>query len=239
MRKAIAHAIDKREPFEVVTLGKGILSDTFTHPRAEYHAQVDREITKYPHDPRRAQQLLEEMGYTRSGGQWMTPRGEPAELPIWVTGGAALFEQENTIMVAQLKQFGIAAESKLFPSGGSREDRALSPGIIGGSGGSVDEFSTQEIPTPATRWAGGNRGAYSNPEMDRLITAFAGAVDLSERVRLIIQMEKIASDELPAIFLYFHSRAWNHVANLKGPKVRQVADSATPFRNIHEWEWIS
>ena len=47
------------------------------------------------------------------------------------------------------------------------------------------------------------------------------------------------SDKVPVIFLYFHSRAWNHVANLKGPKIRLVDESANPVRNVHEWQWTS
>jgi peptide/nickel transport system substrate-binding protein len=241
VRRAIVHAINKQDSFEVVTGGRGLLSDTRTHPGEAHHAQVDREITKYPYDPRRAQQLLEEAGYTRgAGGQWLTTRGAPAELPVWYTGGAALFEQENTIIVDQLKRFGFDATSKLFPSSGSREDRARQPGIQAGGSGVITGYHTELIPTAANRWSGGNRGNYSNPELDRLIDHFLAEVVPDEILRLTIQMEKLVSTDLPGMFLYWHSRAWNHVATLKGPKIRLSPNGAgSPLRNIHEWEWMS
>ena len=240
VRRAIAHAINKQDPFDVVTGGHGLLGDARTHPGEEYSAQVDREITKYPYDPRRAAQLLEEAGYTRgSGGQWITPGGVAAELPVWFTGGAALFEQENSIIVDQLKQIGLDAPSKRFPSGGSREDRARQPGMHTGGSNLITAYHSDNIPGPANRWSGGNRGNYANPELDRLIDRYLLEVDPQEILRLTIQSEKLVSSELPGIFLYWHSRAWAHVAKLKGPKIRLSMNAAgSPLRNIHEWEWV-
>lgn len=241
VRRAIAHAINKQDPFEVVTGGRGLLADARTHPGEEFYPRVDREITKYPHDPRRAQQLLEEAGFTRSAtGSWLTTRGTPAELPVWFTGGAAMFEQEATIIVEQLKRIGLDASAKLFPSGGAREDRARQPGMHTGGSNLITAYHSQNMPTPANRWSGGNRGNYANPELDRLIDLSLVEVDPEELVRLTIQMEKLVSSELPGIFLYWHSRAWVHVSNLKGPKVRVSLNGAgSPLRNIHEWEWVS
>jgi peptide/nickel transport system substrate-binding protein len=243
VRRAIAHGIDKREPFDVVAAGHGFLSDTYTNPNQEYHAKVDREITKYPPDPRRVQQLLQEAGFTRgTGGAWVSPAGEAFDLPMWYTGGTTQFEQENAIMANQLKQHGINASAQLFATGRSREERANLPGIIASSGGGDTGFlsyQSSDIPTAETRWSGGNRGAYSNPEFDRLAAAFEGAVDPDERLRLTIGMEKIASQDLPGIFLYYHSRVWAHVASLKGPKVRLVQGGGIAHRWIHTWEWMA
>ncbi|MPZ13873.1 MAG: hypothetical protein GEU73_05530 [Chloroflexi bacterium] len=239
VRQAIAHAIDKRESFDAVTGGRGIMSDTRTHPGEEYHPLVDREVTKYPHDPRRTQQLLEEAGFTRSStGRWLDTRGEPAGLPIWFTGGSSLFEQENAIIADQLKQFGFEAIPGRFPSGGSQQDRAQLPGMLAVGSGQFTTYHSANIPGPETRWAGGNRGGYSNPELDRLLDLLEGEVVRDEIVRLTIQIERLVSSELPGIFLYWHSRAWNHVNVLKGPTVRQVPKGAgSPMRNIHEWYW--
>jgi peptide/nickel transport system substrate-binding protein len=241
VRRAIAHSIDKREAFDAVTAGHGLLSDTYTSPNWEHHPQVDREVAKYPYDPRRAQQLLEEVGYTRDAtGRWLTSRGETVDLPIWYTGGATQFEQETVIFVDQLKRNGINASPGLFPTAGSREDRVMLPGIISGSGqGDTGflAFRSSEIARAENRWSGSNRSAYSNPEFDRLAAAFDMAVDPAERLQLTIQIEKLVSSDLPAIFLYYHSRVWAHVAGLKGPKVRQVLGAGHPTRSIHEWEW--
>jgi ABC-type transport system substrate-binding protein len=162
------------------------------------------------------------------------------ELPIWFTGGAALFEQENSIIVDQLKRFGFDAQSKMFPSGGSREDRARLPGMIAVGSNLVSSYHTDHIPGPANRYSGGNRGNYSSAELARVIDMQLTEVSPEERLKLIIQGEKLVSSDVPGLFLYWHSRAWAHVAKLKGPKIRQSLENpGSPLRNIHEWEWVS
>ena len=242
VRRAIAHALDKEALFTAVSAGHGIASDTFTHKNLDYFAQVDREAMKHPHDPRRTQALLEEANFTRSSdGRWITPRGEPFDLPIWFTGGSSFFQQENAIIVDQLKRVGISATSNLWGTQSTeRRDRALLPGIITGSAGGEYGFlgySIAEIPTEANRWAGGNRGAYASPDLDRMIRTFDGTLDPSERTNLIVQMEKVMGTELGSIFLYYHARVYAHIGGLKGVKNRLVGWAGTSPRNIHEWEW--
>src|SRR6185436_1090142 len=97
----------------------------------------------------------------------------------------------------------------VFPTSGAREDRVLLPGIISGSGQGDTGFlvfRSSEIPRADNRWTGSNRGAYLNPEFDRLANAYDMAVDPAERLQLTIQLEKLTSTDLPALFLYYHSR---------------------------------
>ena len=243
VRRAIVHSWDKKAVFDAVTAGHGLLSDTFTSPNQEYQSAVDREVMKYPHDPRRAQQLLEEVGYTRDGnGMFVTPRGDLMDVPMNYTGGTSQFEQETAILVDQMKQAGINGLARVLPTSASTEDRALLPGIVAGSGGQDTGFLNAHsinIATAANRWNGSNRAAYSNPEFDRLANAFDDALDRNERIRLITQMEKLISIDLPTIFMYYHGRVWAHDARLKGPGVRLVGGASHPTSTIYTWEWTS
>jgi peptide/nickel transport system substrate-binding protein len=243
VRRAIVHSWDKKAVFDAVTAGHGLLSDTFTSPNQEYQHMVDREVMKYPHDPRRAQQLLEEVGYTRdANGMFVTPRGEAMDVQMNYTGGTSQFEQETAILVDQMKQAGINGLSRVLPTSASTEDRALLPGIVAGSGGQDTGFLNAHsinIATAANRWNGSNRAAYSNPEFDRLANAFDDALNPTERIQLIMQMEKIISTDLPTIFMYYHGRVWAHDARLKGPGVRLVGGASHPTSTIYKWEWTS
>lgn len=243
VRRAIVHSWDKKAVFDAVTAGHGLLSDTFTSPNQEHQPQVDREVTKYPHDPRRTQQLLEEVGYTRdANGMFVTPRAELMDVQMNYTGGTSQFEQETAILADQMKQAGINGLSRVLPTSASTEDRALLPGIVAGSGGQDTGFLNAHsinIATAATRWNGSNRAAYSNPEFDRLANAFDDALDRNERIQLIMQMEKLISTDLPTIFMYYHGRVWAHDARLKGPGVRLVGGASHPTSTIYKWEWAS
>jgi peptide/nickel transport system substrate-binding protein len=140
--------------------------------------------------------------------------------------------------VAQLKAFGFDAQSKRFPSSGTTEDRSKLPGMTAVGSNVISSYHSDNIPTPANRWSGGNRGNYFNPELDRLVDQSLSEVAPEEILRLTIQMEKLVSSEVPGIFLYWHSRAWTHVSSLKGPKVRLSLKGGHPTRNVHEWEWV-
>jgi len=243
VRRAIVHSWDKKQLFDAVTAGHGLLSDTFTSPAQEYQPLVDREIMKYPYDPRRTQQLLEEVGFTRgANGMFLTPRGEPMEVQLNYTGGTSQFEQETAILADQMNRAGINGVARVLPTSASTEDRALLPGIVAGSGGQDLGFlnaHSASIASAANRWNGSNRAAYSNPEFDRLAHAFDDALNPNERVQLIIQMEKLISTDLPTIFMYYHGRVWAHDARLKGPSVRQVRGASHPTTTIYQWEWTS
>jgi peptide/nickel transport system substrate-binding protein len=238
-RRAFAHAVDRQSAFDAVTAGHGLMTDTGTNPNEESYPMIEREVAKYAYDPRIAAQLFEEVGFVRaSDGRWMTPRSTPFDLPIWYTAGSILFQQENAIIVDQLKQFGISATSQVFNTQtASNMERALLPGIIGSSGSAPENFHSSMIPRAENRWTGNNRGGYSNPELDRLSDTLLGAVAPSEILQLSIEMTRITKSELPAIFLYFQSRVYAHAAGLKGPKNRLVQKAGNATRNIHEWYW--
>jgi len=229
--------------FDAVTAGHGLLSDTFTSPNQNYQPIVDREVMKYPHDPRRTQQLLEEVGFKRdASGMFVTPRGEPMEVPLNYTGGTTQFEQETTILADQMKRAGINGIARVLPTSASTEDRALLPGIVAGSGGGDIGFLNAQsvnIATAAHRWNGSNHAAYSNPDFDRPGAAFDDTLVPDEPIRLITQMEKMISIDVPTIFMYYHGRVWAHDARLKGPGVRLVGGASHPTSTIYRWEWTS
>jgi ABC-type transport system substrate-binding protein len=173
---------------------------------------------------------------------FVTPRGDSVDVPLNYTGGTSQFEQEATILADQMKQAGINGIPRVLPTSASTEDRALLPGVVAGSGGQDTGFlnaQTINIAAPSNRWNGSNRAAYSNPEFDRLASAFDDALNPSERLQLTIQMERILSVDVPTVFLYYHGRVWAHDARLKGPKVRLVGGASHPTSTIYTWEWTS
>jgi ABC-type transport system substrate-binding protein len=58
VRQAIAHTVDKQALSDGVFDGQATIADTFVSPDMPYFAELDRALTKYPFDPRRAEQLM-------------------------------------------------------------------------------------------------------------------------------------------------------------------------------------
>ncbi len=241
VRRALAHALDKEAAFEPVTAGYGLMTDTFTHPLADYYEAVDRAVTKYRHDPRRAHQLLEDVGFALGrDGFWAGPTGDRITLEVWFIAGSTN-ERENAIFVESLRRFGIDATSHVWGvQSTSNEARSKLPGIFAGAGGEGIGFTRyhgKEIPRPENRWTGNNRGGYVNPEIDRLVDAFEITLERSERIQQIVQMERIISQEVPTILLYYTPRVVAHVGALRGPTKNLTPDAGAWARRVHLWEW--
>jgi ABC-type transport system substrate-binding protein len=112
-------------------------------------------------------------------------------------------------------------------------DRALLPGIIGGAQ-QVFHFRTKLTANPENRWTGSNRGAYSNPEIDRLGDELDVALEPSEIIRLSTEYQRIIRSDLPVRLLYYDATSVAAIAGLKGPR---VSKSNGETKNIYEWYW--
>jgi len=233
VRAALAHAIDRQALSDGLLDGQGILMDTMIFPQERWFPAVDKAIAKYAYDTRRAEQLLNEVGYTKGpDGIFTSPTDGRLALELRVSAGGQN-EQQNDIIVDGWKRFGVDASSNPFPVARLQDGqyRASFPALQGSVGGSPDSLMSAGIPRPDNRWNGPNRGAWSNPDFDRLFTAFNGSLDPNERTQSIVQALKLVSDELPVITLYYDFNVIAHVAEVQGP--REGGDAW----NVYEWQW--
>jgi peptide/nickel transport system substrate-binding protein len=241
VRRALAHAIDSSTAADVLNEGRAVVTSTLTSPRVDYYGEIERVITKYPYDPRRAQQLLEEAGFARgSDGFYVNRNGQPFSLGVWSSSGPKN-EQENAAFVDSLRQAGINASRQVVPAAQIRDAqaRALIPGLStrGQAMKRLLAYTSEQVPRPDNRWQGENRGGWSNPDYDRLFDAYMTTPEQSQRVKAVAQMEKLITEQLPAIPHYFGVNVTAHVAALKGPTARQNPDAGFGWGNASTWEW--
>jgi peptide/nickel transport system substrate-binding protein len=239
VRQALAFAIDRATLTEVITVGKGLLREVYTHPQAEYYETVMRAVSiRYAYDPRRVEQLLGEAGFTRgSDGFWVTPTGERFTLEQWYLAGATN-ERDSVILVDTFRRLGIDATSNVFGiQRSSNEERVRSSGMFGGSlGFTPDRYHSREIARAENRWLGRNRFGFSHPDMDRFIDAYNASLDRNERIQNLAQMERVAMEQLPAIPTYYTAVVIAHAASLKGVLPNAVPEAGEE-RGIWNWEW--
>jgi peptide/nickel transport system substrate-binding protein len=238
VRQAITYLIDRESIMGVVTAGKGILRDVFTHPDAPgYDAIAAAAPIRYRPDPRRAEQLLQDGGFARRGdGAWLTPSGERFAFEEWYLT-ASNNTRESGILVDSLRSFGIDASGHEFGTQRtSQEDRSKSPGMFGGSVPDPAVYHSRDVARPENRWTGSNRFGYVNPALDALIDAYKTTLDAPERIQQMAQMERIANADLPAIPLYWIPRVVPVPAGLKG-FVHKLAPGAGDERQVWAWFW--
>ena len=115
IRRALAHATDRQSLADGLTEGLGSVADTLVLPQVEYFSDADRAVTKYAHDPRRAEQLLNEVGYARGGDGFFASASDGRFNPEIAVAQGGRNDGEVQIMVDGLRRGGIDASVRIIP----------------------------------------------------------------------------------------------------------------------------
>src|SRR4029453_16427894 len=99
----------------------------------------------------------------------------------------------------------------------------------------LNTLASSQIPSESNRWVGGNRGAWSSPDYDRLLSTFNHTLSRPDRVALIRQMLRISNEDVPRVSLFYPANAFAHVAGLQGATV--VAPESRVAWNVHQWDF--
>jgi peptide/nickel transport system substrate-binding protein len=188
LRHAIAHAIDRQRLVQIVTDGRGTVSDGPTPQGLWWY---DASIKSDPYDPKKARDLLSEAGY---------PEGLDVVLS---TPQIAVFNQINQLVQEQLAAVGVRAT--LQPASQSdwyarlvRRETNFSPtrwtqrpdpdGLL------YILFHSQGF---------ANTTGYSNPKVDELLSKARQTFDQDERTKLYSEVQRLVVADLPMLPLFF------------------------------------
>ncbi len=242
VRRALAHALDKQALNEALFEGQGIMSDTVFPPNHDSYAIIERAITKYPYDTRRAEQLMGEAGYVRDGDGYFGLPGEGRFSPELRTNASAQNEAERSIIAAGWRRVGIDVQEATSSPAQARDiqlrstyrslynyGRGLGEAIL-------PTMQTANISGPDNRWTGINRGGWSNAEFDRLVDSLNAVLDPNERVRQMAAAARIMSEELPALPLYYDLDVIVYRPNVRGPGPVTTGSTGIVAWNLPAWE---
>ena len=237
-RQALTHAIDKEAVSVVVYEGQGAPMDSLlAFPYERWYPAIDRAVVKYPYDLRRTEQLMAETGYMKgSDGFFSSPSEGRLTIEARISAGVQN-EQELSVLADGWRRAGFDISERPYPVALSSDGqfRATFPGLLHNSaGGAMNSLAGSGIPRPENRWAGANRGAWAEPDYDRLYNAFNTTLDVGQRTQQIAQMARLASEQLPVLPVVYDFTVVAHDGDLRGPK------SGSPSANnwdAHEWRW--
>jgi ABC-type transport system substrate-binding protein len=149
---------------------------------------------------------------------------------------------ETAIYVDGLRRVGFDAKQTVVPAQQIRDPelRALLPGLqVRGGADQMITYTSEQIPGPDNRWHGDNRGGWSNPDYDRYFAAFSTTLDRTQRIAQRAQMERLITEQVPAIPLFFNVYVVAHSGDLSGPVARHTPLAGGSFLHVHTWEWRS
>ena len=212
VRQAVASAIDCPAIIDALWAGKARLAETLLPP-GHWAAAPAFMLKQWPHDPALAVGLLEQAGY-RTGKDGVRLHLEMKTSTDETTRLLAVILQQ------ELRAAGIAltlrsAEFGTFYSDVTRG--AFQMYALRWIGANEDPdifryaFASQQTPPK-----GGNRGHYSNPQLDSLLDRAAAATDMQARRAAYLEVQQILSNELPAIPLWFPDNNIVHTRRIRG-----------------------
>jgi peptide/nickel transport system substrate-binding protein len=235
VRKALAHAMDKRALSEAMFEARGQGADSLVYPNERWFAAVDRAIARYPYDVRQAEQLLNQAGFTRQmDGAFVGSGDEKLSVELRVSAGAEN-EQEVAILSESWRRAGFDATEHIYPVSLLRDGqyRASFPALLlNPAGGGINALTSASVAAPDNRWTGANRGGWSDSDYDRLYDAFQATLETNRRADQVAGMMRIMTEQLPVLPVQYAFTVVAHVAGLRGP----VAGNDANW-NAHLWEW--
>ncbi len=241
VRKALAHGIDINEGFEVITGGKGAFALAPMTLDDPFYPAVEKAVARYPYDPARARQLLEDVGLSRgSDGFYRTAAGDPLSIEYSFILQASN-ERETSIFVDSLRRVGIDASTRAFTAVQIRDAQLYTsfPGLnLTNAGNAFWHYLRGEIPTAANRYSGKNYTGWENAEFERLYNSFSSTLEPSERERQAVALARIWSEELPTIPHYFTPVVNGWSAQLVGVAPR-TRSTVAPLGHMERWDWKS
>jgi peptide/nickel transport system substrate-binding protein len=242
VRRGLLHAIDREALSAAMTDGLGPVSHTAIPPLDPKWEWVKDAVVQYPYDPRRAQQLLAEAGWNRSGdGVLVDAGGERITLPLWAVAG-----QETTRVIAIMadywKEVGAQVEQTTVPRAQYNDlrYRASFPGFLY-AGISIERtnvlrrVSARQCPTAETQWVGTSLGCYQNPELERLIDGIYSAIEPADQRQLWREFARVQSEDLPVLPMFFRVIVTVFRDGVTGVKGHTQPQTRLTW-NIAEWD---
>lgn len=212
VRQALTYGLDRAAMVQQIFQGKQQVADSDVNP---LDWPADPKIRKYPYDPAKAAQLLDEAGWkVGPGGLRQNAKGEKLALEIMTTAGVRNREVMELVAQQAWKRLGIEVTLRNQPARtffGETVLRHAFPSMALFAWISSPEnvprttLHSDMVPSAANNFAGQNVGGFRDPRMDKLLETIEGELDRDKRRELWRQFQDIYTEELPSLPLTFRS----------------------------------
>ncbi len=239
VRQALYHAIDRSAISQIMTAGLSPPADSMYAPNNPYYQMVKDVMPLYPYDPRRAQQLLEQAGWTKGSDGVLVhqPSGERFDTVLMLPAG------NQHVKLGSMIQDGWKAvganttlESLTPANAASIEYISTRSGPLANNPTGANMYESRlhsmRIPTAANRFTGNNRGHLNSPVVDGIIEKLAYTIDPAQQQALHRQFLQETMGKATAMPLYWETLPIVMLRGVTGPKI--IGTIATG--NVHTWD---
>jgi peptide/nickel transport system substrate-binding protein len=209
VRQAMAYAIDRNKVSEIGEYGyeppsnqTGIVTPTFSD-------WLDQGLAKkVDYNPQKAEQILQQAGYTKKGGIYQTPDGKPLSFTMINIGGYSDWVASAQLVQEELKAVGIKVTAENLSSQTYDSDVYNGHYQLAYDGNQVSgptpyyelrSLLYSKSSAPIGKSAGADWERYSNPQTDKLIEQYAATSDPATQHQIVKQLEAVMVNEIPVI----------------------------------------
>lgn len=202
-RQAVAYALDRPDMLKRLAGGKGVPGSAGgLGPDNPY---LDTSLPNYPHDPARAEALLDRVGLRApsGGGLRTNPDGSAFTIPLL---SSATDSQVAQLVQQYLRAVGLNVQISSVDQ--STSDAADAKGsykmavVHFGGLGSDPSLLTQRFASTFKGKSFTRVTGYQNPTFDQLAARQATTVNMAQRKKLVDQMQSILANDIPELPLY-------------------------------------
>jgi peptide/nickel transport system substrate-binding protein len=241
-RRGLLHGLDRQQLVETLQEGLVPVAHSFLSPSDPMHREIEPRIVRYEHDPRRAAQLIEGLGYTKGGdGMYRDGAGRLLTLEVRTSAEDDTHEAGVFTVADFWRRIGLGAEPFLIPQAqrNDREFNSTYPGIrfwrLPNEPDDLRRYSSKDAPLPENRFAGGNRSRYMNPEYDALIERYMTTIPHVERTSILGDIVHHMTDQLTIMGLWYNTEPVMIGNRLVNVTVRDVGQTTEAW-NAHLWD---
>lgn len=234
VRKAIAHAINRKGIVDKLLDGQGVVLNSHMPPVS--WAYDPNALDPYPFDPAQAETYLREAGFTEKDAQgYYVKDGKRLSFTLLYPSGNKVREQSAPLIQDNLRQVGIEVKLEMleFATLATRvfDERNMDMWLMGWSLTTDPDPAGIFLPTSDNKWA--QVTGWDTPENRDLIERGLRVLSVEERKPIYVEWAKLVNDQLPYVFLYSPNDIHAVSTRIQGV----APDMRGAFWNIHEI-WI-
>lgn len=207
-RRALYHALDRQQMADTFLPGIGQVAHSYVNPDEPQYKDIETSIVRYEYDPRRAVQMLEELGYARGpDGRLRDAMGEQLSVGVraWPKD---LNEKVLYAVTDSWERIGVAAQPEIIPSQRTRDIRYLATYPTFELAGVPNGFTrlTLHEPRPAlpeNNFIGGYHTRYRSAELDALVERYYMTIPKAERMQVLGQIVRHTTSQLNVMGLIY------------------------------------
>lgn len=239
-RRALYVAIDRQRLADELMYGLSEVAHSSIHPSEPEYRHIEPFIVRYEYDPRRATQMIEELGFRKgSDGMFQDPGGRPLSVQIMATQDDANAKPQFAVLDSW-KAIGITPDAEVVTQQRQRDlayranfrSFSLQSGIGYGPDG-VNALLSREARTAERNYVGGNYIRWMNPETDTLVERYFTTIPFDQRMQVLGQLVRFTTENLLWMPLY-----WRVLPTLSERRVVGVSPvgEGNQWWNAHLWD---